>query len=107
MVRDDKVYLNDILERITRIDKALKIEDYEVKMDAILYNITIIGEAVSSLSQELKAKFNHIPWQTIKATRNIIIHNYLGIDDKVIWNIVNHSIPELKADIKKIILSIK
>ncbi len=68
--------------------------------DAVLMNFIVIGESVSRLSEEVKHKESHIPWLRMKGFRNIIAHNYFGVDAEEVWQIINSSIPTLEADIK-------
>ncbi len=65
-------------------------------------NFVVIGESVTKLSQEIKNLHPHIPWAKIKDFRNIVAHNYFGVDAEEVWQIVQHSIPALLANIKGI-----
>jgi uncharacterized protein with HEPN domain len=70
--------------------------------DAVLMNFIVIGEMAEKLSEDFKEKNNHIDWFNIKGFRNIIAHNYFGIDAEEIWQITQNDIPKLKSQIKKI-----
>lgn len=63
--------------------------------DATLRNFELIGEAASHIPNEVRITRPEIPWRMIIATRNRLIHGYLGIDDDTLWSIVNDDIPEL------------
>ncbi|AOY57448.1 HepT-like ribonuclease domain-containing protein [Desulfococcus multivorans] len=63
--------------------------------DATLRNLELIGEAATHVPDEIRAAHPEIPWRMIIATRNRIIHGYLGIDDDTLWSIIRDDVPEL------------
>ncbi len=71
--------------------------------DAVLMNFVVIGESVAKLSQELRDQHSHIPWAKIKGFRNIVAHNYFGVDAEEVWQIIQTHIAVLLKDIKAII----
>ena len=77
-------------------------EDIE-SFDAVLLNFVIIGEAVGRLSDELKENTSHIPWRQIKKFRNIVAHNYFGVDAEELWEIIQDHLPELVRSIEGVI----
>ena len=98
------------------IDSCLKIEKFvddiseadsffadEKTFDAVLMNFVIIGEAVVRLSNELIEKEPQIQWTKIKSFRNIVAHNYFGVDAEEVWQITKNDLPELEKEIKKIL----
>ncbi len=68
--------------------------------DATLRNLELIGEAATNIPTEIREQYPNIPWRQIIATRNRIIHSYLGIDNDIIWNIITDEIPALILDLK-------
>ena len=88
-MRDDRLYLEDILEAIDRINRhsargRKTFEGDELIQTWIVHHIQIIGEAVGKLSDGLKAKHPEVPWTVIKAMRDVLVHFYFGVDiDKV------------------------
>jgi uncharacterized protein with HEPN domain len=103
--RDPQVYLQDILSAIARI------EQYTVKgkkdfltntlvQDAVIRQISIIGEAAVKLPSTMKAKHPEITWKQIKGMRNIIIHDYSETDLPTVWGTVTHDLPPLKRAVK-------
>lgn len=93
---------------IEYIDKSLKYtNDYsyeefcedEKTIDAVVFNISQIGELVNNLSEELKNKYSKIEWNMIKGLRNRIVHDYAGISLKSIWYVIKFDLEELKEDI--------
>lgn len=66
-------------------------------------NFVIIGEAVARLTDKVKAKESQIPWTKIKGFRNIVTHDYFGVDAEEVWQIIKNHLPELEIEIKKIL----
>lgn len=81
--------------------------DLFTKERAIGFELITLGEAVKDLSPALKASYPHIPWQLISATRNRLAHDYEDISSKIIWDIVNTHMPELAANVQKILSSLE
>jgi uncharacterized protein with HEPN domain len=108
MKKDNAVYLRHILECIRRIEEDTK-GDYDSFMashthqDAVLRNLQTLAESTQRLAKEVKAKHLTVPWRSIAAFRNILVHNYLGVDLYRIWNIVQDDIPQLKTAIKRML----
>ena len=74
-----------------------------VYLDSCSFSILQIGELVGKLSDDLKNKYKQIAWQEIKATRNIIVHNYNNISFKTIWGIIQNDIDELNNNCRQIL----
>lgn len=109
MKREFNLYLKDILTSISKIENYIKedsFEDFrkkEVIIDAVLNNILIIGEASSQLQNEIKDKYNNVPWREIIDFRNVAIHKYHSLNLKMIWSILKEKIPKFKKDIEEIL----
>ncbi|MEW6448056.1 MAG: HepT-like ribonuclease domain-containing protein [Bacillota bacterium] len=73
------------------------------KQDAVIRRLTIIGEAVKSISPELKRECPAIPWQKITGMRNILIHEYFGVDVELTWKTVQRDLPVLKRELLNIL----
>jgi uncharacterized protein with HEPN domain len=105
----DKARLQHILDAIAEIEKYLSGLDREtfaqdsMAMSATLYQLGIIGEASNRLSNELLAQNTDVPWAKIVGLRNMIIHEYFGVDDLTIWNVVQKSLPDLKNKAERIL----
>ena len=102
------LFINDM---IGFIDKALQycegksFDDFvsnDMTYDATLRNLELIGEAANKIPSHIRAKHAHVPWRELIGTRNRLIHGYLGIDDELLWNIVQLELPELRADLHDI-----
>ena len=70
--------------------------------DAVLMNFIVIGESVAKISSNLKEQFNTVEWDRIKAFRNIVAHNYFGVDADEVWQIVGSDITVLQKSIEEI-----
>lgn len=109
MPREYKVYLVDILSAIAKIERYSKDLDFsnftnsELIVDGIVRNLEIIGEAVKNIPKTIKSKHKKIEWKKIAGLRDILIHEYFGVDPEILWDIVKNKIPDLKAQIKEII----
>jgi uncharacterized protein with HEPN domain len=100
-VKDDAVYLKHILDSIRRIEENTrdgreKFLQTHTLQDAVLRNLQTLSESTQRLSDALKAKRSEIEWKRIAAFRNILVHDYLGIDMEGIWEIVQRDVPTLK-----------
>jgi len=71
--------------------------------DATLMNFVVIGEMVDRLSGDLKGRHPEVDWQEIKEFRNIVAHDYLGVDADEVWQIVQTDLPPLKACLSRIL----
>ena len=73
--------------------------------DASMMNFIIIGEMVMKLSEDFKMQYNSIDWVRIKAFRNIVAHDYFGIDAEEVWQIIQNDLPALKKEVQTIMPS--
>ena len=76
--------------------------DSGITYDAVLRNLELIGEAATRIPGAVRDQYPEIPWRMMVATRNRLIHAYLGIDDDIIWSIIRDDIPDLLASLKKL-----
>lgn len=108
-MRDPLLYLEDILEAISNIEKYTKgltlnkLKRNRLIIDAVIRNLEIIGEAVKHIPANVKKKYPDIEWRKIAGLRDILIHEYFGIDIEVLWDIVIHKLPDLEKNIKIIL----
>ncbi|MFH1665809.1 MAG: DUF86 domain-containing protein [Candidatus Omnitrophota bacterium] len=107
-MRSDCERLLDIQEAIENIDRYAnrgkdEFENDELIQNWIVRHLQIIGEASSRLSDDFRDKHPQIPWHKIIGMRNILVHDYFGIDKAIVWAAVEHELPPLKAHIEKII----
>ena len=66
-------------------------------------NLEVIGEAAKSLSKDIKDKHKDVEWKKISGLRNILAHEYFGIDVEIVWDITKNKLPELKSAISRIL----
>jgi uncharacterized protein with HEPN domain len=107
-IRDDTVYLRHILECIGRIDENTSdgrdtFMASHTLQDAVLRNLQTMAESTQRLSESLKARYPDVEWRRIAAFRNILVHNYLGIDLDRIWDVVEHDVVEMRTAVVNIL----
>jgi uncharacterized protein with HEPN domain len=93
-----------ILRYINGVNRA-ELETNDEKVSAILYQVTIIGEATKRLSQEIRQQHPEIPWRDIAGMRDILVHEYDQVDLDVIWDVVQNRLPELLVLIEPLLPS--
>jgi uncharacterized protein with HEPN domain len=110
MPTKDRICLECILEATDRIveytsgfDSADDFNNDCRSFDATMMNFIIIGEMVDKISSDLKRDHTTIEWIKIKGFRNIVAHDYFGIDAEEVWQLVKDKIPGLKAEIQKLL----
>ena len=101
MYRDPILYLEDILDAIRKIHEytaEITFEDFcgdEKTVDAVIRNLEVIGEAAKNLPQNMKDIHPEIEWRKITAIRNIVVHQYFGIDNVIIWDVISTKLDPL------------
>jgi uncharacterized protein with HEPN domain len=110
-LRDDRERLRDIDEAIEKIEKYVSIgyqafiEDERTQV-WIIHHLQVIGEASNHLSDELTEQNQDIPWADIVGLRNILVHQYFGIDLRQVWETAELDMPILKAKVRDILQEI-
>jgi len=106
--REWRFYLDDMMDFARRVlnytnelDQAAFIADQRT-YDATLRNLELIGEAATSLPESVRAAHPEVPWRLVIATRNRLIHAYLGIDDDTVWSIIQDDVPSLLKKLEHI-----
>jgi uncharacterized protein with HEPN domain len=114
MSSKDKASLLAILDSIERINAYVSsvstAGDYyhsNVIFDATLMNFITIGEMVARVSKDLKDKHNDLDWQKMKDFRNLVAHDYLGVDAEEVWQIIKNDLPPLRERLNGILLELK
>jgi uncharacterized protein with HEPN domain len=104
--REWRFYLDDMIEFAGKVlaytdglDQAGFVAS-GLTYDATLRNLELIGEAATNIPEEACSAHPKIPWRMIIATRNQLIHGYLGIDDDTLWSIIQDDVPELLPMLK-------
>ena len=108
MKRDVMLFVDDISQSISNIELFLKdvpknefLKD-KLRQSATLYQLIIIGEAVKNLPTEYKNKHTKIPWKNIAGMRDILIHEYSGVNLKRVWKVIKEDLIDLKGNISEI-----
>jgi uncharacterized protein with HEPN domain len=109
MIKNDQVYLEHILESITKIERFINgISKFDfdrdlMLQDAVIRNFEIIGEATKKISKEFSQSHPEIPWQEMAGMRDKLIHDYLDVDLDVVWKTIELDLPLLKKMLSEII----
>jgi len=107
--RSVQLFIQDVFDAIDKINgyvsdmtngKELK-SDKKI-YDAVLMNFIIIGEAVKNIYEEVRENYPKVEWRKIMAMRNLLAHEYWGVDEKVVWSAIRKNLPQLKEIILKI-----
>jgi uncharacterized protein with HEPN domain len=107
-VKDDKFYLIQIDEDITRLEKFTEdgrhaFMNAELIQRAVLRTLQTMGESVKRLSDNLKSNYPEVAWKGIVALRNVLVHDYLEIDLDEVWDIVALDITVLKVQVQEML----
>ena len=107
-MKSDEVYLKHILDAIEKIESYVAV-GYDAFLatshwqDATIRQLEIIGEATKRLSQDLRSQHPQIPWRRIAGLRDVLIHNYMGVDLEAVWGITQKDLPSLKRQVQRIL----
>lgn len=101
MQHDDEVYVASILEMARGVHARVEAHaraGFDANEDLRLpltHLIQSIGEAARQMSPAARARYPDVPWEQVIGMRHILVHNYLGVDDEIIWQVASHDIPRL------------
>ena len=105
--REWRLYIEDILESISRIQRytgGMVFNDFRVSditVDAVVRNFIIIGEASRQVPVELEKRYPEIPWERMRGLRNVVVHQYFGMDLGIIWETALQDLPLLVPLLQK------
>ena len=107
-MRDDRERLIDVQETIADIWKYAErgrseFEEEELIQTWIIHHLLILGEAVVAFSDSFREQHPDIPWFKIIGMRNVLVHNYFGIDLDIVWSVVEDDLPDLQCCIQKLL----
>ncbi len=108
-----ELYLKDLIDSMDQVMAYVdgmtfnEFEKDKMRIDAVLRNIQIIGEAARNISQEIKEKYPDIPWRRMIGLRNIVVQDYFGVDLEMIWRISTVNIPETQPQLEMIVENFK
>lgn len=106
---NNKDRLKHILDAIEKIELYLTgfekntFQSDSRTQDAVIRQLSIVGEATNCLTRDLRAKYPQVEWRFAAATRNRLIHGYFDVDAEIVWDTAENDIPKLKAEITKIL----
>ena len=109
MKRNYKLFLEDISERIEKIESYIGNMTFdEFKQDdktvsACIREIEVIGEATKQIPKEITSQFQELPWSLMAKMRDKLIHWYFEIDEEIVWNVATQKLPGIKSQIDEII----
>lgn len=107
--REYILYLEDMFLSMQRIEEYLGDLDFKkfkmtyIVVDAVVRNFEIIGEASKKIPTDIQERYPEIPWRKMYGLRNLIAHEYFGIDYEMIWEIAKANLPQNRDDLQKII----
>ena len=108
MVRDYNLLLKDIIEAFAKIKRytvGMTYDDFvndEKTLDAVLRNFEVIGEAVKGIPDNIRLRYPHMEWREMAGLRDIITHQYFGIDLEIIWDVIEKEVEVLEAQVKAV-----
>lgn len=103
--KDDSVYIEHMLDCIQRIDEYVENKEQfyssHLVQDAVVRNLQVMAESSQRLADDVKKTYPDIPWKEISGFRNILVHDYLGVDLDAIWSVVEQDLPKLEQALTK------
>lgn len=105
-MKDDRLYLHHMLERCQRVARFIRpgrtaFMASEELQDAVIRNVEVIGEAAKRVSVESRSLMASLDWKSICGMRDVLIHDYIGVDLEEVWNVASSRIPELQAVLER------
>ena len=107
--RDFVVRLEDIRDSIAKIQTyvaGMAPEQFQADsktIDAVVRNITIIGEAARNIPEEITSRYKDVPWLDMRDIRNVVVHEYFGISTNILWETIQHDLPALADQLEQIL----
>jgi uncharacterized protein with HEPN domain len=111
-VRTDLERLEDILEAIGKLSGRVDAGEESFLRDEMLqvwmiHHLKVIGEAARGLSHDLRARYSEVPWAQVIAMRNILVHEYFGLNLRQVWVVVVRDLPQLREQVHHIVKSLR
>lgn len=110
MPRDYRLYLEDILRAAQSIEEyLLGVHSFDnfcadkMRVDAVLRNLEIVGEASKRVPSEIKEKYPAVEWRKIAGLRDIVAHEYFGVDLEIVWDVIQKRLPGLRSLVSQIL----
>lgn len=104
----DRLYLHHVLDAIEKIERysAVGYEQFMASshwQDAVIRQLGIIGEAIKKTSPETLGQRSDIPWRRIAGMRDVLIHNYMGVDLEAVWQVTQQDLAQLRAAVEELL----
>ena len=105
-------YLNDIIIAITDIEEFTLGMSYEMfsgdkkTINAVIRSLEVLGEATKHIPISFRKKYPDIPWNKMAGMRDVLIHDYMGVDLMTVWKVSQERLPELKSLFEKLVLGV-
>lgn len=109
MSREYRLFLEDMrkaCDKVIRFTQQLTREQFvadEKTFDAVMRDLEIIGEAAKHIPPEVRAQYPDVDWRKMSGLRDVVIHEYFGIDVELIWDIITHEVPGLLPRLNRIL----
>ena len=109
MKKDPEIFLKHILESIEYINEYMGLKSEQdflesvETQDAVMRRLAVIGEAAKDIPVHLRERHTGIEWKAIIGLKNVLVHEYFGVDIGVIWHIVKDDLPNLKSEISEML----
>src|SRR5579859_5044728 len=108
-MRDERAYLQDVLDSIDKVARflgKLTLEEFlgdEKTQSAVIREIEVIGEAARRLPQESRDRFTAVPWDDLIHLRNFYIHAYHGVQDERVWRVASNRLPRIRRSVERLL----
>jgi uncharacterized protein with HEPN domain len=109
MTRDYRLYIEDILDCVVKIQQftsGMKYEEFvtdEKTNTAVIHKLEIMGEATKNVPRDVKARYKNVPWNDMSRMRDKLSHGYFGIRYEIVWKVIQEKLPEIKPIIENIL----
>lgn len=106
MSRRERLYLGDMIEACEKLSRCIQgiereaLEGEGIRYDAVLHNLTVLGEAAKHIPEDVRRRYPDIPWRKIAALRDIVVHQYFGVDRDAVWDVVRNKVPGLLVQLR-------
>jgi uncharacterized protein with HEPN domain len=107
-VSRDTLYLRHILDAIQKIERYAEVGHDEfiaesLRHDAVIRQLEIVGEAAKRLSPQVLSRSPDVPWRQVAGMRDVLIHDYMGVDLERVWNVLQQDLPSMRMAIEEIL----